>query len=189
MSFSPEPSSRLRPLAVAVPAALAACVLLAACGGSGTPSASNAAAKEQSDARSAESKFQDFARCLREHGIHAEALSRPGGGHGIKVGVGSGDGGPAAMEAAEKACARYRPKEAQKGNEPPQVRVEHEEQTRRFAKCMREHGIPMEAGASGGIFFKGQPGTGLSPESAGFQAAQRTCQKLLPGGGLAPVPR
>ncbi|HEV2982679.1 MAG TPA: hypothetical protein VGX51_14715 [Solirubrobacteraceae bacterium] len=181
MFLSPESSSRLKPLAATVPAALAACVLLAACGGSGSPSASNAAAKEQSDERTAESRFEQFARCLREHGINAEALSRPGGGHGIKVKVERG--GPGAMEAAEKACARYRPERASKGNEPPAVKAEHEEQTRRFAKCMREHGIPMQAGPSGGVFFKGTPGGASSPESPAFQAAQRTCQKLLPGGG------
>ena len=171
----------MKPLAAAVPAALAVSVLLAACGGSGSPSASNAAAKEQSDERTAETRFQQFARCLREHGVTAKAVSGPGGGHGIKVKVERG--GPGALEAAEKACARYRPERASKGNESPAVKAEHEEQTRRFAKCMREHGIPMEASPSGGIFFKGKPGSGLSPESPAFQAAQRACQKLLPGGG------
>lgn len=173
------PASRLKPLAL--PATLAACVLLASCGGSSPTSVSNAAAKEQAKEHSVETKFQEFARCLREHGINAEAITHPGGGHGLKIEV--GPGGEGAMQAAEKVCARYKPKEGPKGTEPPQVRAEHEEQTRRFAKCMREHGIPVEAAPNGGIFIKANPGSGISPESPTFKAAQRACRKLLPGGG------
>jgi hypothetical protein len=172
----------LRALGLAVLAPLLAGVLLAACGGSGSSSVSSAAAKEQSREQKAETKFADFARCLREHGVNAEALSHPGGGHGLKIMPGSG--GPAAMEAAEKACARYRPEKPQKGSEPPQVKVEHEEALQRFAKCMREHGIKVEASPSGGVFFQRKPGSGgPNPESPGFVQAQSACQKLLPGGG------
>ena len=171
----------LRALGLAVLAPLLAGVLLAACGGSGSSSVSSAAAKEQSKEQKAETKFAHFARCLREHGVNAEALSHPGGGHGLKIMPGTS--GLAAMEAAEKACARYRPEEPQKGSEPPQVKVEHEEALQRFAKCMREHGIKVEASPSGGVFFQGKPGRGgPNPESPGFKQAQSACQKLVPGG-------
>ena len=158
--------------------------LLSGCGGSGSPSASKAAVSERSREEKAETRFQDFARCLREHGVHAEALRRPGGGHGLKISPGNAGSGHAAMEGAEKACARYRP-EPQNGNPSPQQKVELQEAVQRFAKCMREHGIKVEASGSGGaIRIAGKPGSGgPNPESPDFQRAQNACQRLLPGGG------
>ena len=173
----------VRRFPLAALAALLAGGLLAACGGSGSPSASNAVAKEQSQEQKAETKFTDFARCLREHGIEAEAISHPGGGHGLKIGAGKTGEGPAAMEAAEKACARYKPAE-QRGTPSPQQKVELEETVQKFAKCMREHGIKVEAGASGGIFIHARPGSGApNPESPAFKKAQSACHGLLPDGG------
>ena len=167
----------LRALGVAALALLLA-ALLAACGSSGSPASANAAAKEQAGEQKAETKFADFARCLREHGINAEAISHPGGAHGLKIESNL----PAALEAAERACARYKPEEQNDGNEPPQVKVEHEEALRRFARCMREHGIKVEAGPSGGVFIQGKPGSGgPNPESPAFQRAQSACQKRFPG--------
>jgi hypothetical protein len=167
--------------------AIAVSLILAACGGS--TSASNAADTEQSNEQKAETKFADFARCLREHGVNAETISHPGGGHGLKVSPGAAGAGPAAMEAAEKACARYRP-EKQTVNLSPQQKVEHEEAVQKFAKCMREHGIKVEASTNGGgvqIRIHAHPGNegGPNPESPAFQSAQQACQKLLPfkGGG------
>ena len=156
-----------------------ASLLLAACGGS---SPTNAASAERSQEQKAETKFADFAKCLREHGVNAEAVSHAGGAHGLKVSPGQAGGGPAAMEAAEKACARYRP-EPQKGNLSPQQKVEQEEAVQKFAKCMREHGIKVETSTSGnavhiGIHAAGSGGP--NPESPGFQKAQTSCQKLLP---------
>jgi hypothetical protein len=166
--------------------ALLASSLLAACGGSRSPSASNAASKEQSGEQNAETRFADFARCLREHGINAEAKTMPGGGHGLKVSPGPGDGGPAVMEAAEKACSRFRPPERHV-NLSPQQKVEQEEAVQKFAKCMREHGIKVQASASGGRISIGvgaKPGSGgPNPESPAFQQAQTACQKLLPTKG------
>jgi hypothetical protein len=184
--------SPLAPLAVLCVAA--ASLLLAACGGS-SPSSTSSAAKEQQ----AEVKFADFARCLREHGIEATAVSGPGGegGHGLQV---KGAGGPAKMEAAQKACKKYQP-EPQKLNLSPQEKVEHAEEVEKFAKCMREHGIEVHASSSEGrvsIQIHGKPGgAGPNPESPAFQKAQQSCQRLLPfkghgkqlgppGGGRAP---
>jgi hypothetical protein len=169
------------PRPLAPPTALAvAGVLLAGCGGS-TPS--NAAEKEQSNEQQAEAKFADFAKCLREHGVNAEAQSRPGGAHGLRVSPGSG--GPQQAEAAQKACKRYQPA-PQKVNLSPQQKVEREEAVRKFAKCMREHGIKVEASTQGGgiqIRIHAHPGEegAPNPESPAFQRSQSACQKLLPG--------
>ena len=77
---------------------------LASCGGS---SPSSNAAKERAQEQAAETKFADFAKCLREHGVNAEVGSPGGGDRGLKVSPGSG--GPQQFEAAQRACARYRP--------------------------------------------------------------------------------
>jgi hypothetical protein len=173
---------------LAVLGVIAASLVLAACGGSSPTS--NAAESEQK----AEAKFADFARCLREHGINAEASTMPGGGHGLKVSPGKGGagGGPQQMEAAQKACARYRP-EPQKVNLSPQQKVEQEEAVQKFAKCMREHGIKVETSTQGGAVQigihsrKGEAGA-PNPESPSFQTAQKDCSKLLPGGGPKGAP-
>ena len=175
----PSPRRRLATLG-----ALLAGALLAGCSGSGpAPSASNPAATERSQEQKAETKFEDFARCLREHGVDAEALNRPGGGHGLKISPGSAGAGAAAMEAAEKACARFKP-EDQRGTPSPQQKVELEEAAQKFARCMREHGIEVEASGAGKILIHAKPGGGgPNPESPAFKAAQSACHKLLPGGG------
>ncbi|HUB35486.1 MAG TPA: hypothetical protein VL972_01555 [Solirubrobacteraceae bacterium] len=180
---SPASGARRAPLALlAVFAAIVASLVLGACGGSSSPS--TAAASERAQEQQAETKFADFAKCLREHGVNAEAISHPGGGHGLKVSPGSAGAGPAAFEAAQKACARYRPA-PKKVNLSPQQKVEMEEGVRKFAKCMREHGIKVEATTQGGgvqIGIHAHAGeTGApNPESPSFQRAQSACQKLLP---------
>ncbi len=189
--FPTTPGGRRSPLPViAVLGAIAASLILAACGGSSQ--ASSAVGNERSQEQKAETKFADFAKCLREHGVNAEAISHPGGGHGLKISPGAAGAGPAAMEAAEKACARYRP-EPQKVNLSPQQKVEQEEAVQKFAKCMREHGIKLEASAHGGgvsIRLHAHPGAegGPNPESPAFQSAQQACQKFLPFKGGGPHP-
>jgi hypothetical protein len=152
-----------------------ASLLLAACGGSSPSSTSSAAAEQQ-----AEVKFADFARCLREHGIAASTAGGPGGeGHGLRI---NGNGGPAKMEAAQKACKKYRPA-PQKLNLSPQEKVERAEAVEKFAKCMREHGVEVHASSSEGrisVQIHGGPGSGPNPESPAFQKAQQSCQGLLP---------
>ncbi len=172
--------------ALAAAGVIAASLALAACGGSSPSSTSSAASEQQ-----AEVKFADFARCLREHGIEANVANGPGGeGHGLKI---KGAGGPAKMEAAQKACKKYQP-EPRKLNLSPQEKVERAEAVEKFAKCMREHGIEVHGSSSEGrvsIQIHGKPGGGgPNPESPAFQKAQSSCQKLLPfkapHGGAAP---
>ena len=53
----------------------------------------------------------------------------------------------------------------------------------RFSSCMRSHGVPNfpDPGPGGGIQLDSS--SGIDPQSPAFQSAQRTCAKLLPGGG------
>lgn len=58
----------------------------------------------------------------------------------------------------------------------------------KFAACMRAHGVPNfpDPSAQGAIQIGS--GSGIDPNSPTFQAAQTTCQKLLPNGGQ-PTPQ
>jgi hypothetical protein len=163
---------------------LAPGALLAACGGSG-PVAANAAAKERAQERKNEIRVQEFAKCLREHGIDAQ-FSTTSGASALRVGAAKKISRQA-FEAVQSACRRYRP-EPKAIHLSPQQQVEMEERVRRFAKCMREHGIDIEVQTSGdrGAVKIGQPGGGgPNAESPAFQHAQNACQGLLPrpGGG------
>lgn len=167
---------------LAVLCVTSASLALAACGGS-SPSSTSAAAKERQD----EVKFAEFARCLREHGIEANIATQPGDkGRGLGI---RNTGDPAKMEAAQKACEKYRP-EAQKVNLSPQEKVARAEAVEKFAKCMREHGIEVHASSSEGLVairIHGGPGSGApEPGSPAFQKAQQSCQGLLPLKGHGP---
>jgi hypothetical protein len=165
-------------------AALLACSLLAACGGSSSGDPTGAAGEQQN-----ETKLADFAKCMREHGVSAEVAAGPFGGRGVKVGgPGQAPKSPGVMEAAQNSCKRYEP-EPKKVNLSPQQKVEREEAVQKFARCMREHGIKVEASSAGGgvsIRIHSHPGEGPNPESPGFQSAQTACQKLLPFKGGPP---
>jgi hypothetical protein len=188
MSDPLSPSSRIRAAlarSLVLAAALAAAVALVACGGSNT--GTNAAASEQAKERNAEAKLAQFAKCLREHGIETQTSSSAGHqGFGIRVKDKTG-AGREQMEAAQRACQKYRPS-PEKVNVSPQEKVAREEAVQKFAKCMREHGIEVHASTSGGtiqIGARGAPGSGPNPESPAFQSAQKACQGLLPFKGSA----
>jgi hypothetical protein len=160
--------------------AIGASVILAACGGSGTSTGSVASAE-----KTREQQFLKLSKCLREHGIN---VSTPTGSGPIKVQGGIGSISPQKAEAARNACSKYAPSQNQ--NLTPQQRVEREEAVQKFARCMREHGIKVEAKTGGGEIAIGvhrHPGeAGPNPESPAFESAQKACQTYLPkppGGG------
>jgi hypothetical protein len=166
---------------LALVALLAVSVALVACGGSNSPAAS--AASEQAKEREFEAKAAKFAKCLREHGIEASTSTGPGGhGFGLEVRNKAG-AGREKMEAAQRACQKYRPA-PQKVNLSPQEKVAREEAVQKFAKCMREHGIDVHAQTSGGAIkigvHRGLRSGGPNPESPAFHSARNACQGLLP---------
>jgi pyruvate/2-oxoglutarate dehydrogenase complex dihydrolipoamide acyltransferase (E2) component len=166
----------------AVAGTLALSVVLAACGGSGTPSNSSASAE-----KSREHQFLALAKCLREHGLKIETPGGPGGGK-FRVQGGPGSVAPQTFEAARNACKKYAP--AENVNLTPQQRVERQEAVRKFAKCMREHGIKVETKTSGDAIaigiHAGHGESGPNPESPAFEAAQKACQSYLPFKGGPP---
>jgi hypothetical protein len=54
-----------------------------------------------------------------------------------------------------------------------------------YSACMRSHGVPKfpdPKPSGGGMQLTIGPGHGIDPSSPQFQAAQKACEKLLPGG-------
>jgi hypothetical protein len=161
---------------LATTCALGVSLLLAACGGS-TPKL--AASQEN------EEKLVNFAKCMREHGVNVTTSTGSAGGSLLQV----HGGNPHALEVAQSACKRYQPT-ARKENITPQEKVARQEAVLKFAKCMREHGVDIHASTQGAgiqVGIQGGPGSsGPKPDSPAFQAAQKACQGLLPGGGPGP---
>ena len=167
----------------AKPVLLVSCALtslaLAACGGSG----SRANASETQDT---EAQIVKFTRCMREHGVNISTPNGPGGGQ-IKV-TGTN---PQVMEAAQKACERYRPQGAREKLSPAE-RAAHEDALRNFARCMRSHGVELQTETRGGGAGIGIQLKGVNPQSPSFQSAQKACEGFLPKlrqGGRAAVPK
>jgi hypothetical protein len=55
-----------------------------------------------------------------------------------------------------------------------------------FSRCMRAHGLPNfpDPSSNGhGIQLSVGPSSGVNPQAPAFQAAQKACQHLMPGGG------
>jgi hypothetical protein len=55
-----------------------------------------------------------------------------------------------------------------------------------FSRCMRAHGLPNfpDPSTNGrGIQLSVGPSSGVNPQAPAFQAAQKACGRLLPGGG------
>jgi hypothetical protein len=178
-----RPAGTLWRLACVAVCSLAAVVGLTACGSSGSPGGASASATQDA--------FK-FSKCMREQGI-ANFPDPQSGANGqvrlqfnTKVRL-----NPRTLQAAQRACRRYSPIDRIKLT--PAQKVEREEAVRKFAKCMREHGVnlPTPSSSDGGFRIQlGRPGAagggGPNPDSPAFQSAQKACQGLLPkrpGGG------
>ena len=160
-------------------AACAATVSLAACGGGEEPASSSGTPTKEGQNRKA---MLDFAQCMRENGIDMPDPQFEGGRVTMKIGGKPGEIDPAKMQAAEKACAKYR--EAIK---PPEMSeeesAEFKKQALAHSRCMREQGIDMPDPTfdeNGGAQMR--LGKGLNPESPKFQKAQEACRDKSPMG-------
>jgi hypothetical protein len=78
------------------------------------------------------------------------------------------------------------------GGATPTTRAGKEDAVYRYSSCMRTHGVPKfpdpKQASGGGMSLAIGPEMGVDPKSPQFQAAEKACRKLLPGGGKAPSP-
>jgi hypothetical protein len=89
------------------------------------------------------------------------------------------------FDRARKACDKLLPN----GGRPTAAEQQQEQQQLlKFAQCMRAHGVPKFPDPKpGGAVVLGTK-AGVDPNTPQFQAAQKTCQKLVPGGPIAAAP-
>jgi hypothetical protein len=156
-----------------------AATVVAACGGDPTTAGGP---KGVSQAK-AQKAMLDYAQCMRDHGVDMPDPQFSGNG-GFRVQQRGPKGGadPDKLRSADGACAHFRD-----SIKPPAQSAAQQSEFRKAAlanaQCMREHGVDMpdpQFDANGGarIELKGK----VNPDDPKFQAAQKACQKTLPGG-------
>jgi hypothetical protein len=150
-------------------AALAGVALLAACGGGGgSPALAGTTAYQKALA---------YSQCMRAHG--EPGFPDPQSNGGVLIDPSKDHLNGALMNSANKACQHLLPAQQ------PMTAAQQRRVTARVLKyvaCMRAHGLtsmPDPQVNSSGIGMRLPPG--MSASSPAFQAAQRACQKLLPG--------
>ena len=117
-----------------------------------------------------------FARCMREQGVD---LPDPGAGGGGPIRVGGEDGiDPDTFRAANEACREHL--EGVIGEEGPQLTPEQRDAMLAFARCMREHGVPMPDPGDGGFIVEAGGEDDLpDPNDPTFRAAEEACRHLM----------
>ncbi|GAA4630500.1 hypothetical protein GCM10023196_056100 [Actinoallomurus vinaceus] len=160
---------------------LAAAILIAgagltACGGgSGSAKASSPAAAQPGKAGGNSTKAVKYAECMRKNGVPEFPDPDPNGRVMLTGKKGSGlDPESSQFKAATQACKAYAPQGVVGGGQADPAML-------KFSQCMRKNGVPSFPDPQGGKLIMKQ-GSGVDPNSPQFQAAQKTCQKLLPGG-------
>ena len=134
-----------------------------------------------------------FSACMRKNGVpnfpdpDSNGNIRITGGKdksGRKFGL---DPNSAQFKRAQQACQKLQPN----GGKPsPQEQAREQQQALKFSQCMRSHGVPKfpdpSFAANGGTMLR--IGKDVNPNSPQFKAAQKACQKLVPGGPLSAGP-
>jgi hypothetical protein len=180
----------VRGLALAVVIGLS--MLAAACGGSpsakvaqiGTTGSTNGSGSSRA---SGSGNPTAYSACMRSHGVpnfpdpdsKGRILITSGvAANGQKTGV---DVHSPQFDRARKACDNLLPN----GGRPTAAEQQKEQQQMlKFAQCMRSHGVPkFPDPKAGGMMTLGTK-AGVDPNTPAFQAAQKTCQKLVPGGPI-----
>lgn len=167
---------------------------LAGCGGHGkkpgvaTVGGTGKANPSASASADAQTSMLNFAKCMREHGVD---MPDPDADGGITIAASGAAVNKSQVDAAQEACKQFMPN----GGTPPSMSPEDLEQMRKFAQCMRDHGVQMSDPDpnSGGLSINGGAGPGPSGgpgvtkgdkgkalDDPNFKAAQEACKDKLP---------
>jgi hypothetical protein len=134
-----------------------------------------------------------YSACMRKNGVpnfpdpDSSGNIRITGGqdkNGRKFGL---DPNSPQFRRAQRACGKLQPN----GGKPSaQEQAREQEQALKFSRCMRSHGVPKfpdpKFQADGGTLMR--IGKDVNPNSPQFKAAQKACQKLVPGGPMSAGP-
>jgi hypothetical protein len=187
MSYSrPQRPPRLRRAGPAA-ALVASAMLIAACGGGSNGPAvagtgSPTSPKSSTD-QPAKGSPLAYAKCMRSHGVPDFPDPKSNGELQLSAGPGS-DLGPDApqFQKAQRACRSLLP-----APPTPAQQSKDYNQGLKFAKCMRSHGValpdPPPPGHAPTTSSSTAGNQGPDPNSPLFQAAQRACRSVAPGGG------
>jgi hypothetical protein len=165
---------KMRILVAALLLALAGCDG----GGGASPSASPSG---MSDAQIA-AGLREYGACMRQNGV--PSFEDPRYENGRATGGGPKDTAvdDATMGAADRACESVRRRLPDNIWRDPPVTAEDLEKLRRFAKCMRENGLPEwpDPDGDGAFLVMGTPLEGAIKSDVG-QAAKRACRQHYDG--------
>ncbi|HKT00515.1 MAG TPA: hypothetical protein VJT31_13355 [Rugosimonospora sp.] len=169
----------MRRLSILTPLLIGACLSIAGCGShtgnSGIASAGGGTARSSATPRPTTSvdtqqQMLDFARCMRAHGVNMDDPQANGGGIRIQAPQSIDQN---KMQAATKACQQYLPNGGQLASLSPQ----QVEAMRKYAQCMRDHGVDMpDPDTNGALRING-----VKADDPTFKAAQDACRALQPG--------
>jgi hypothetical protein len=159
---------------VLAPAALAFALVVSACGGTGN-AASGSGSAAASDASRNDAQLK-FARCMRDHGVEIED-PKPGSGGGFRLAIRGNRGDEKKLEKAQKECQKLAPGGFREPT--PEEQEKFRDAALAFARCMRAHGVDMPdpefEGGRTKVTMRGERG-----DEKKIQAAEKTCQKLMP---------
>lgn len=145
---------------------------------SGGDAGGASASARPSGAADNEERRRQFAECMRDHGLEIDDPDPNGGA--VRVQASAGAQESAKGKDAMRACQQYLPAGKLTNTDPQQM-----EQLRRFAACMREHGIEMsdpDPNSGGALQLPKGDGAGkFNPDGPAFQRAEQACKDTLPG--------
>lgn len=174
-------------LTLAAAGAAGLSLLASGCGSPGTPVAQVAStpATTNGSTSTTGSNSADpaaFSACMRKHGVPNFPDPDSKGRLTLNGNMGFDPRSPQ-FRAAQRACRKLLPNG---GKLDPKTQAKMLRQALEFSQCMRSHGVPNfpDPKASGGGMELAIPkSAGIDPNSPQFKAAQKACQKLLPGQG------
>lgn len=140
---------------------------VASVGGSPSASSSTSASPNGGDGEDAMVKFS---QCMRANGVPNFPDPKEGNNGGVDLSVPEGTD-PQKVEAAQAKCREFMPG----GGEVKKPDAQGLEELRKFAKCMREHGVTKFPDPSADGQQVDVTKLGIDPMSAQFQTAQKAC--------------
>jgi hypothetical protein len=132
-----------------------------------------------------------YSGCMRSHGV--PNFPDPDSKGRIKITSGVAANGQKTgvdvhspqFDRARKACDNLLPN----GGRPTAAEQQQEQQQMlKFAQCMRSHGVPKFPDPKAGGALSVGTKVDIDMNTPRFQAAQKTCQKLVPGGPIVASP-
>lgn len=142
--------------------------------GKGTASTTTASPTPLNDAEMA----KRFGDCIRANGIPNFQDPKISTNGGMQLLMPDGVAKDKA-DAAMAKCRQYLPN----GGVPPKADPQRVEQARKFAQCMRDHGLPNfpDPGADGGVAIDLDKLGVTGPDDPKLTTAQKACEHLMPG--------